>query len=411
MKHIIYITILLLISSVDYGIAQTINTGQMTIRPGTEISILDDFDNTASASLINNGTVSIHQDFNNNGVISFLLADASGLTQFIGNTLQQITGSSISTFYNLTFDNLSGDVPFQLSGGMYTLHTVDFSNGIIQNDGLNGAFIFGQNATHINTSDVSFVDGEVEKIGDTAFEFPTGDDLSYRKIQISAPDDQGDNFTAKYYKENSHPTYSHDLTAGVIELIDTHEYWTLTRKQGNSDVVITLTWDDTTTAPEILAGSRSAIHIVRWDAVNGFWVDEGGIVDESNQTVTTVTTVSGYGVFALARVKEDLILPGGIVVYNLITPNGDGDNDFLRIDGLNLVGTNTVEIFNRWGTKVFETSNYNNTDNSFKGFSDGRATFNRGEQLPTGTYYYILNYDYNAQRIKKAGYLYINGKK
>jgi gliding motility-associated-like protein len=109
-------------------------------------------------------------------------------------------------------------------------------------------------------------------------------------------------------------------------------------------------------------------------------------------------------------VKEDLILPGGIVVYNLLSPDGDGKNDFLRIDGLQAGTDNTVEIFNRYGVKVFGTSNYNETDNVFRGLSDGRATVNRGEQLPTGTYFYILNYTYNSQRIKKAGYLYINGK-
>lgn len=410
MKNTIYIAILLLIGSIG-SFAQTTNLGELTIAPGTEVSILDNFDNRSTGSLINNGDLSLYQNFNNDGQVSFLLAHNSGMTRFVGSILQQITGGSISTFYNVLFDNLSGDVPFELSGGIYALNRVDFSNGIVQNDGLGGEFIFGQNATHNNTSDMSFVDGEVEKIGDTDFEFPTGDDLSYRKLQISAPSDQSDSYTAKYYKENSHPTYSHDLTAGIIELIDTSEYWTLTRDQGTSDVVITLSWDETISSPALLTGPTSAIHIVRWDAVNGFWVDEGGIVDEANKTVTTVTTVSGYGVFALARVKEDLILPGGIVVYNLITPNGDGDNDFLRIEGLDLVGNNRVEVFNRWGTRIYDTQNYNTSGNRFEGYSDGRGTVNRGDQLPTGTYYYILTYEYNSQQVKKAGYLYINGNK
>lgn len=411
MKNIRYLAMLLLIGSVNICIAQTTNVGQLTILPNTEVSVMDNFNNSATGSLLNNGDLSIYQNFNNNGQFSFLLAHNSGITRFVGSILQQITGSSISTFYDLSFDNLFSDSPFQLNSGVYVLNSVDFLNGIVQTDGFGGAFIFGQNATHTSTSDMSFVDGQVEKIGDMSFEFPTGDDLSYRKLQISAPDDQNDSFTAKYYKENSHPTYSHDLTAGVIELIDTSEYWTLTRGQGSSNVVVTLTWDETITSPEILTGPTSAIHIVRWDAVNGFWVDEGGIVNESNKTVTTVTTVSGYGVYALARVKEDLILPGGIVIYNLITPNGDGDNDILRIEGLNLVGNNTVEIFNRWGTRVFDTKNYDNTSNAFEGYSDGRGTVNRGDQLPTGTYYYILTYEYNSQRVKKAGYLYINGNK
>ena len=70
-----------------------------------------------------------------------------------------------------------------------------------------------------------------------------------------------------------------------------------------------------------------------------------------------------------------------------------------------------MEVYNRWGVRVFETDDYDSNGNVFNGFSDGRLTVNRDDQLPTGTYFYILSYDYTSdgttRRIEQAGYLYL----
>jgi gliding motility-associated-like protein len=98
-----------------------------------------------------------------------------------------------------------------------------------------------------------------------------------------------------------------------------------------------------------------------------------------------------------------------IEVFNAVSPNGDGENDVFYIRGLECYPKNTVEIYNRWGVLVFERSAYNNTDRAFKGISEGRVTVNQSEELPTGTYYYILKYNDSASvGHEKAGYLYIN---
>jgi hypothetical protein len=68
-----------------------------------------------------------------------------------------------------------------------------------------------------------------------------------------------------------------------------------------------------------------------------------------------------------------------------------------------------VEIFNRWGVLVYETTQYNNTDNRFEGVSEGRTTVNKSSELPTGTYFYILEYTTTTGRtIKDSGYLYLS---
>lgn len=412
MRNNLYSTTCLLFIFLMSVEAQVTNSGQLVILPNTEVGVYEDLENTISGSVEQNGNLYIHQNFTNRGQFLYSSIFNSGTTHFIGASLQEILSPNMSLFYNVSFDNSFQNVAFKLDGSIFTENEVNFSQGIIESRLLTNTFAFSKDAYHTNTSNSSYVNGAVQKDGDKQFNFPVGRNGFYRSIEISAPDDETDFFSAEYFAENSNAGYPHDLKVEVIDVIDTREYWVLNRDTGNSNIIVTLNWNEDTTSPEILRGSKSRIHVVRWDESKGFWVDEGGIIDENARTVTTVTNVSGYGIFALARVKEEVILPGGcaIVVYNAITPGTDGKNDILRISCIDQFPENRVEIFNRWGVKVFEIENYDNEGNVFRGFSDARGTLNRREKLPTGTYFYILNYRYNSQQIRKAGYLYIKSK-
>ena len=99
-----------------------------------------------------------------------------------------------------------------------------------------------------------------------------------------------------------------------------------------------------------------------------------------------------------------------VEVFNAISPDGDGINDVLVIWGLDCHPNNTVQIFNRWGVEVYNTTAYATNDNYFRGVSEGRVTLSQGEELPVGTYYYIIEYlnTTTNSRQQKAGYLYLN---
>ena len=398
------------------GIAQTVNTGELYVTPNTIFATVSSFNNTPTGTFINDGEAFIYSHFNNDGTVDFTPGE-QGYTRFQGQAVQQLTGGNISYFYNTLFNNASSTTAsFELSSQISIDNEADFYKGIVKDDDFGGLIIFENDATHVNVDDDSHVDGLVQKNGDKAFDYPIGDKQIFRYAAISAPDDGGDVFTGKYFYENPNPLYPLANHAGVISLIDNQEYWTITRDAGNSSVLITLSWEEGTTTPAaIVAQPQSAIHIVRWDAAQQLWVDEGGVADPSNKTVTTVIAPDDYGVFTLARVKEELILPGNVVIYNGVTPNEDGLNDYFLIDNIQDLANNSVQIFNRWGVKVFETDNYDTNGNVFKGYSDGRMTLDAGNQLPTGTYFYILTYDYtangNTQRVKKAGYLYLTTDK
>lgn len=106
----------------------------------------------------------------------------------------------------------------------------------------------------------------------------------------------------------------------------------------------------------------------------------------------------------------DLVVAGDkIKVYNVVTPNGDGAHDVLKIDGLENFPNNTVKIFNRWGVMVYVTKSYDTQGNVFDGTSNGRVTIDKDNKLPVGTYFYIIDYQDATNAMKKlSGYIYIN---
>ena len=92
----------------------------------------------------------------------------------------------------------------------------------------------------------------------------------------------------------------------------------------------------------------------------------------------------------------------------MVTPNGDGKNDFLFIKGAQTVPNNTLKIFNRWGVAVYEGIGYNNQNNVFDGRSKGRSTVSAGDTLPSGVYFYIFEYQKNQENIIDSGYIYVS---
>nr|WP_233131855.1 gliding motility-associated C-terminal domain-containing protein [Robiginitalea sediminis] len=140
--------------------------------------------------------------------------------------------------------------------------------------------------------------------------------------------------------------------------------------------------------------------------------------DDDNDNIPTASEdANGDGNFANDDVDADGIPdylepnrdPDAIEIYNVVTPNGDGSHDYLKIEGLELFPNNTIRIYNRWGVLVFTTRAYDTAGNVFDGTSQGRVTVQQDNKLPVGTYFYILDYeDDNGQMQTRTGYLYLN---
>lgn len=100
------------------------------------------------------------------------------------------------------------------------------------------------------------------------------------------------------------------------------------------------------------------------------------IIEYSLQGKYTISLIITSNKNCADTITYDYLIFEDIKSPNVITPNGDGMNDFLVFENLEFHPNNTLVIFNRWGNLLFEQEEYqNNWD---------------GEKQSEGTYFYIL---------------------
>jgi gliding motility-associated-like protein len=101
----------------------------------------------------------------------------------------------------------------------------------------------------------------------------------------------------------------------------------------------------------------------------------------ASNEVYSVTVTDDIGCNLTVQVEVDPTI-GCFFIANALTPNGDGANDFWLIGGLEFFPEAKVQVFNRWGQVVFESTGYPSPWNgSFE-----------GELLPVADYYFIIDY-------------------
>jgi len=141
-------------------------------------------------------------------------------------------------------------------------------------------------------------------------------------------------------------------------------------------------------APSSIAPSSSEEFTVRLNANE---------IGRYNGIITVTTSLNTFSFQVAGEVLPEESTQ--IKVFNVVTPNGDGRHDFLQIENITEYPSNIVSIFNRWGNKVFEINDYNNSARVFKGLSDD------GEELVNGNYYYVIDKGNGEKRI--SGFLLI----
>lgn len=73
-------------------------------------------------------------------------------------------------------------------------------------------------------------------------------------------------------------------------------------------------------------------------------------------------------------------------VYQTVSPNGDGFNDYWHIEGIDFYPNNSVRLFDRYNNLVFEMNGYDNDGKVWTGNSNR----NGNKKLPEGTYFYRI---------------------
>ena len=374
--------------------AQFLNKGELYIASETEVSVYEDSFLNSDALISNNGDLFLFKNVLNNGSIGFDNNMSNGTIYFVGEEKQTINGEGETNLFNVEFNNPSQDFAFVLEKELNIYGTSFFQDGVILED-LNGILTFRNGSSYEGYSDNSYANNKARKIGENEFLFPVGaykeDVFVARPAGISAPDEETCQFYVAFNWENSDVNYSGDQKEITVGLVDMNEYWVINRESGSSEVAVTLTWNSVTT-PGFLANYPENIIIVRWDGSK--WIDEGGEVNESENSITA--TVSEYGVFTLARKNLNLDEDSGIDfdASGSFSPNDDGMNDVFQIPGLAEKYPNFImKIYNRYGNIVYDYSNNGKTNPMWWDGSANGKIGGDGGKVPTATYWYIVDFN------------------
>jgi len=181
---------------------------------------------------------------------------------------------------------------------------------------------------------------------------------------------------------------------------------------------------NSTTSIKVIPNTHDATATV---TINGNAVASGSpspsiALSVGNNTVTTVVTAADgtttktytitvnraagpianpYESMSVARpINNPQLTDDGVVVHQAVSPNGDGSNDHLVIDGINAYPENKLMIVNRNGSLVYSVVGYDNNSKVF----DGHSNRNGKLQLP-GTYFYSLAYKVNGVIKYKTGFI------
>ncbi|HWY34219.1 MAG TPA: gliding motility-associated C-terminal domain-containing protein, partial [Nitrosopumilaceae archaeon] len=85
-----------------------------------------------------------------------------------------------------------------------------------------------------------------------------------------------------------------------------------------------------------------------------------------------------------------------LIIPNVFTPNGDGNNDVFSIKSAGLKDLN-CSVYDRWGLLIYSWD-------GITGFWDGRTK--SGTKVPDGVYYYIvITTDFTNTTKKTAGFV------
>jgi uncharacterized protein (DUF2141 family) len=159
---------------------------------------------------------------------------------------------------------------------------------------------------------------------------------------------------------------------------------------------------DPTGTAEVYVADPAIAYKVYWYGDNGFEA-QGEFVNMLPFGNYDVLVEGSDGCFT----ETTTTVNADVLIYNGVSDNNDGKNDFFHILCLEMFANNNVKIFNRAGQMVYEMDNYDMNDPArrFHGIAN-RGGINLGTQLPIGTYFYVVDKGDGSKA--KVGYLELN---
>lgn len=352
----------------------------------------------AQTAIYNSGNLQIH-DQGQMGFHISLINDGAfdeneGLAGFYGDLPLTVSGAFAATFSDLEIsnpDNVALNTSLNARNNVNFIMGDFFTNRAQTDNYLN----FLDNATNNGSGDISKVDGYAGISNKQNFTFPIGDELQLRQLVLNS---DGPNIFARcayFFEDPNNPTtfptgFNTTTKDNSIGVIGTTEFW---RLEGSIPSTIQITWNERSNIG-VLVTDVTRLGIVGWRKSSSRWVNigsNGAVGDLTQGFISSASFIpDDYEIITFADALGE---PTELVNTDnfLVTPNGDGVNDSLVIPETDLSPNNSIQIFDRYGLKVFEMNNYTNEFNGFATTNNFVIAKDKG--LPSGVYFYILSLD------------------
>jgi gliding motility-associated-like protein len=354
---------------------QSVNRGAViSIKPNTVMSFKGDFTN--NGTVINNGNLVIAGRWQNNETYD---AGSGGIT--FNSNIEQIINHNDQSFSRLT---ISG------GGRKLFLANITIENELIFEDGIltsqNGAhIIFTPGSTISGGSDAAHINGRVYHQGTGDLFYPIGNGVEFLPVTLSnVPPNTETGIEVQTVVD---PTTLR--TRVPLVNIVSENVWLLDVIQGNLESsLVTLPLRE---VPSNV--NNGTIVVAQSNSITDPFSSLGQSAFATIGANSFITSLTGpaESVLTLATSAGE----GEVIVFNGVSPDGDGVNDYLHIENIDRLTdtqSNKVTIFNRWGDVLWSATDYDNKTNVFT-----------GGDLPAGTYFYKI--EFSSGRKPLTGFL------
>ena len=375
MKTRIFLIIFCCLSGQGYLYAQNLyNQSVISIGSSSVLYVKDTIIN--QGTIVNNGDMQVGGSWINNAQYD------AGQGQITFNSdLRQIINHNDQSFSRLT---ISGGGEKVFLADITIENELHLTDGILVSEN-NSRIVLSATAEVTGGSDHAHVRGAVYHLGEGDKIFPVGNGTVYLPVELlnikGASSEVGVNVT--------------ELNGVILakspslDAISSSRYWELDVISGslnNSLIILPVRDESIVGEPEAVIVSQSDDLLENFEGLGG--TDFQG--SASDGKVTSKEFVSKRYV-AIAISSDD----SSLIVYNAVSPNNDGFNDYLIIGNIESYPENRFTLFNRWGDKVFEIDNYDNKERVFR----GKTNVGGEKILVNGTYFYTLVTKKNSLRV------------
>lgn len=387
------------------NVTQLTNNGTITTSKNSNLPQLGNFELNSNTVVSGDGTYRVEQDWINDAIFN---GDNSEVVLF-GNTEQFITTNSgvVTTFNDLTLSGVGTNIDRRKT----LLNTSARSgvNGVLNlndrelNTATNSFTVENPNPTAVLNSSTFNNEGFVSSLTNgflirntnqqSEYLFPVGSSDGVRRYRpATITPNTSSNHTYNVRLNNfsaDNEGYLLSQHEAEIDEVNPLFFHSIERSSGNSNATIKLFF-----VPSADNDWESFAH---WYP-SSQWEDVGNTTETSASNFKSI--IKSNWDFPTAEIQYALVnSKTPFSIPNVFTPNGDGINDLFFITSSGLTDFNLI-IVNRWGEKVFET-----TDPT-EGWN---GTTPNGNKCSDGVYFISLTATHKSNKITKHGHLTING--